>query len=1013
MISTKKKVCMIISIALVIILGYISINNFDVYMKNPFNRTMEFINPIFATTDSESNIYIIDNSMKRVVKIDQAGNVSFVLTGGESSNSRFYTALEVDVDKNGNVYILNNVLDVNGQYVEKEEIIRYTADGKFSDIVYSVEYPIDERPMRTGNLCSISVHEDYVYCYNKQQDFFNLIRINTESKQFETVEQIDFTDANNMIIDFATSHNSNEFYFTTKRGEIYKVSNSNSPLLIYSGSDVSVEHITSIPWEVEIDTQDNLYFSDLIQRSIRYIDPNGNVNTLLSHEILKNKGFDNNNAVFYRISLGDDNAISSIGNENIVSYSVMSSVNFFGSGCKLPTLSYIWQFFLWFQLIILAAAAIYIIKFLYNFFKQNPPKVLLQSIFMIIVISISTLFITSTIFNSFEYRYEAQVIDRISQAMFLTSRSIDGDVFQRIQKPEHFMNEDYRYIREQLHSSFNNNMDSWGEGFYGALYTVSENKPYVIMYYDDSKCPFFPLYEDGSELEYLAVFNEEITITSKTSDAEGDWLYGLTPLYNSAGEIVGILEIGTDLYSFKQENDRLRNNILMDTITFLIVLIFVMIEITILGDLLARKHAQRQTIPTTGRDWIPTGLDVLMIRPICFLIYAACFLSGSFVPLLMKQLYTQPIWQIPDNVVYALPLSAESLVLSLSSLVGGYIIDKKGWKPTFLIGLFILFFGQLLSALVRDALLFIMARSVSGMGMGLTFISMQNFVVLPSTEEERNDGISALNSGGFAGLNAGLITGGILAEKVGFSNVFYFSAGLVILCILFSFRIFKNAIRQQQDEEVAESQKSLLNFFLDYRILSFFLLLFLPVVICTMFIDYFFPLFAESESMSPAAISRSFLLNGLTIIYLGPVLSKHIIKRIGSGFSMLLAALITGIALIQFALIGSLTSALVAILLLGVGESFGITARVNYFSSTEAVAKLGHGKALGYYGLIENLGQVTGPIIYGLVIGMGIFEGIGLMGICFMSIIALFTLITVRSITRERKLNKKSFTIES
>lgn len=991
----RKKYYFIISIVLACIFGFISMSNMSTFIHNPFVRNVEFKSPLFAAGDIRGNMYVIDNSTMRIVKVDSSGTEIFSLEGGSREQSKFYSAIELAVDENENLYILNNILDDNGQYVEVEQILKYDAGGKFSGTIYSVEYKEKERPIRTGNLCSLSVDKDNIYCYIKSGNHFTLNKFSGISNGIESIKEIEFTDAGSMIIDFAASKDMKTVYFTTKKGEIYKCDGTGLPARIYSGSEhLSPEKtVVSIPWEIELGENGLPYFTDLLQRKILEIDAVGHITTVMSGQTLKQEGYDNSNGIFYRLSVSGAGTISTVSNEYVISGGA-DKVSFFSSGYSMKTWSFISRILIWLQLILFALLIAYIFKYIYsNFIKLKISSVFLQSIFIIFAIAISTVIVSNMIFSSFGDRYEKEVFNRISQTLYLTAENIDGDVLEKIQKPEDFMGDNYKAVREQLHNPFNNNEDSWNAGFYGALYTVKEGTPYVIMYYDDSKCPYFPMYEDGSEQDYIKAFNEGRMITTKSSDVEGDWMYGVAPVYNSQKKVVGVLEIGTDLFGFKADNDALMKNVLLETLTLLVVLVFVLIEVTISIDVFGKRRKNKLLSPAPNKV---TSADTLMVRPLCFIIYAACFISGSFIPLYMKKLY-EPIFGLPENLILALPISAEALSLAIASVIGGYIIDKKGWKITFTIGLTAILAGQVLSGTAETALLFIAARAISGAGMGMTFISLQNYMILPDSEEEKNQGISALNSGGFAGVNSGIIVGGMLAERLGYSRVFLYSAALIAVCLVIALRLTRNVIPEQ---EAAGAKKggirSLLSFFTNFRVLSFFILILLPVIICTMFLDYYFPIFAEGMQVSPSGISRALLLNGLCIIYIGPFLSRYIPKYIGAKWSMILAGGIVAGGLLQFAFLGTMTSALITIVMIGVGESFGIATRINYFTAEDAVINLGQGKALGYYGLVENLGQVVGPITYSVAIGLGAVKGIGVLGIGVMALIAVYSLVTVK-----------------
>lgn len=990
----KKKFLPIIAIIITLILTISIIIQFNIFKTNPFRREMPLENPLISAMDKDNNIYVIDQSMKRIVKMDTAGNVLFTLSGGQRDTGTFYYALELATDDNNYLYVLSDVLDGNGQYVEREDILRYSPDGTYDSTIYSVVYEGDARPLRKGRLSAISPGSDYLYCHNRDTDSFSLLKISLSDYSAAEVYTVDFPGAENLIVDFATSHEPVYSVFTTKKGEMYKASAQDTPVLFYPSASLSSEDVMSIPWEVELDSEGTIYFTDLGTKQIRSIDTSGNMSTVLSDEVMEDNGFEDMNLLVYRFSANQQGNISSVFNGLVLCLDSSSKVIQFTDTAAYSVSTVVIRVLIWAQLPLLAALLIILLRLLYiKALRGKISTVFKQSVFLVAAIGLCSLLLINMIFSNYNSRYENEVFNRIAQTIQLASRNMDGDLINRIAKAGDFMNTDYQELRTSLHSAFNDNSDSWNEGFYGAIYKVEDDQLYAVQYYDDSVCPYYPLYSEPDYI-YIQSFKNESILTLKESDAEGDWMYGVGPIYDSDGEVAGLLEVGTDLYGFTQENARLKNNLILEVATILVIIILMMIEITILSGIIAEKNKQKELYPN-GFPGI-SSVDASVIRPIGFVVYTSAFMSQAFIPLLMRQLYT-PVLGLPESLVIGLPISVEALFLAISAVFGGYLIDRKGWKNVFITGLGILILGQLFSALAWNAPLFILARMVSGTGFGLSLISMQSFVILPSSEEGRNIGISALNSGAYAGINTGVVIGSMLAERIGFSNVFFVSSFLALLSLLLSAKFTTNYIASEKDTgKSGSSIKTLLRFLTNKKVLSFFLFIFIPVAILVMFMDYYFPLFAEEQGLTPANIGRAFLLNGLSVVYLGPVLSKYLSKYLGNRITLLVSALIAISAVVQFAIQGTLLSALIAVVMLGISESFGITAKITWFTSLPAVKELGEGKALGYYGLAENLGQILGPIVYGSVIVLGISKGIGSLGLAVLVLLVLFSVTTIQ-----------------
>jgi predicted MFS family arabinose efflux permease len=337
------------------------------------------------------------------------------------------------------------------------------------------------------------------------------------------------------------------------------------------------------------------------------------------------------------------------------------------------------------------------------------------------------------------------------------------------------------------------------------------------------------------------------------------------------------------------------------------------------------------------------------------------------------------------------------LFVAVFSVLAGYMIDARGWKPAFLIGMVALGAGTLLSGLTHNQLVFILARAIVGSGFGLAIIALQTFAMAAPGEEEKNQGIASLTSGVFSGMNVGVVVGGMLAERAGFSNVFFVAIGMVALAFLFAYQFIPNihvSSVEAREEKVSLSRVG--KFFGNVNVMAFFLLIFIPVSICGMFLMYFFPLFAEEAGISSANIGRAFMLNGLCIIYLGPLLSKYISKFLGAMKSVVIYTVLVAGAMLLFANQGSVLAAFIAIIILGIADSFGIALLINYFSGLRATAQLGEGKAMGYYSLVEYLGQMLGPIALGSVMLLGVQRGVGLVGLSLCAALVLFLFLSRR-----------------
>ncbi|MFD2673206.1 MFS transporter [Marinicrinis sediminis] len=517
------------------------------------------------------------------------------------------------------------------------------------------------------------------------------------------------------------------------------------------------------------------------------------------------------------------------------------------------------------------------------------------------------------------------------------------------------------------------------------------------------------------EIERVSIMNTDFTTEELQTDTSYSVYTYTVPLVPDAEQEVAymaVVDVSKSYIASKTLNS------MLDTGTMVIISFLLLVEITLILLILLYQRIQQHTDADRSAKTGAGLMDRTIVRPLGFLVFASVYLSSAFIPVLMKDLY-EPILGLSEDIVLGLPISAEMLMLAISSILAGYWIDKKGWKPSFLTGMLTIGLGLLLSAIAWDALVFIGARAVVGVGFGLTLMAMQAFTVTAPTEEAKNEALAALNSGAYAGINCGVVIGAMVADHLGFTQVFLIGVALSVLGFWFAAQFIVNTgkpvgpepssavhrVPVQQDQMQQEGS-ALRRFITDRSILFFFLLVIFPVAIGGMFLYYYFPLYAESVGTSPSNVGRAFLLNGLCIVFLGPLLSKYAERYLGAKMAMFVSGCITVLALAVFAISGSMLTAFVAVILLGIAEGFGITAQINYFTERPITTELGEGKAMGYYSLIENAGQMIGPLVFGLFVTLGASQGVGLISVMMLAALLLFAWLT-----RQRKRSVKGTSI--
>ncbi len=427
-------------------------------------------------------------------------------------------------------------------------------------------------------------------------------------------------------------------------------------------------------------------------------------------------------------------------------------------------------------------------------------------------------------------------------------------------------------------------------------------------------------------------------------------------------------------------------NILLDILTVLVISIFFMIEMTLLFIIILTRnnHGERQ----------PAGSDIRtshgLIRSLTYFVNLCACMSLTFVPIVMSQLY-KPLLGLSKDVVLGLPLAAEMLGGILAIVFAGWCINEQGWRKIMYLGALLLAAGNLLSGLSANAFLFVLCRATAGFGLGCIMMVIRSLVVsLP----ENNSAIAEFSAGSIAGLNCGAVIGGMLADRIGYDAIFYMAAIAVIIPFIFVNRLMTGFEIEKRETSDISAPAKFYNFIADKKAIIFLLCIFIPYFISGAFLDYYFPLFAASNDLSQSDISRGFLLNGLFIIYLGPVLTRYAVRKWGDINGMIVSMFIVVGGLGTFMLFGTVPAAFITVILLGIAESFGVSMKTTYFLNLKGIADLEINKGMAFFSVMVNFSRMAGPILYGMALSLGARMGVGLISLVVLMLLLVFIFFT-------------------
>ncbi|HRX17151.1 MAG TPA: hypothetical protein P5123_12615, partial [Spirochaetota bacterium] len=505
----------------------------------PFSSTQQFNYPSYAITDNDSNIYVIDTSLRRVVKLDGQGRLLFVIEGGRREEGTFFYAADLAVDNEGNLYVLNWLHDEGGFHVEKEEILQYSSDGQFRQIVYSRPYK-DRTSTRVqrGQLNALSFIDDKISWFDIASDSVTRFIFDNKTGSVKETAVLSYPEANIFVADVAVATDT-KWAVVNKKGQITLHDlTGNSSAGLYNADDNLSEDI-SVPLMVEADAGGGLYYSDIGTGTIQGLgDKQGYI---FSDESLKKAGYDVQDMVYYRFDINGD-VLTTINDYGVVQTGIDGTVINYYDSIRIPFHELALKLLSYFMLAAVLMLLVLVLRHVYLYmFQRTVPPVLINALSILFVIGVTTLLVVTVVLKNFAARYTNSLLEKTQQMAQLIPQTVDGDLFHQIQSRDDYMGDAYREVRASLHEALNENMDPWNDRYYFVLYSVINEKLYGMMYLNDRISMYHPFnYYEETEGAYRLAHNGEISAETDT-DNWGTWIYAVSPIRDSKGKVVALL----------------------------------------------------------------------------------------------------------------------------------------------------------------------------------------------------------------------------------------------------------------------------------------------------------------------------------------------------------------------------------------------------------------------------------------------------------------------------------------
>lgn len=957
-----------LTILFLVLASFVS-QNFKVLQENPLDSSCTLNGPAIAVNGADRSIYIVDNSFQRILKINSKQQLLQCFEGGSKDKNAFYNCKDLVVDQQGNLYINNAVVDNSGMALSKESIIQYNADGSFHREIFSMNYDHDMKPLMNGWILSLKLIQNEVYFLYSEPEGIALYKVDDA---VELVKKFPFAQARNIVIQSEIAENLDSILITTKQGEIVKLTEVGASI-IYQGNGKIGESNISVPWDVAI-YGENILFTDIGNREIKKITNTGDVVSLAEYSG-KEEGMEvEASPIYKRLSVDDKGNVLTTDTFSVISldingdgYSKTKEVSYRESERMKRVTVYL----------LFVVLMIALVTFLFHYIKKlmtSSLSPLMKNSLLIFGVSIIiSAIIGFILINQFNKTLNNQITNDISSITHLSRELLDGDIIEHIDRLEDYQSASYRNLHDKMNSFIQNTCEN-GESLYYVIYKTDGKNVYQCMDYINSSSPL-----NTMDTAYQGSYYEEVMKSGKQvridafQDSTGTWTYAVGPIYNSKNETVGVIEVGRNLDTLLHG----QRIFIWDTVLNILVITVIILLLFTESLYLVNAFKRHQVMKQQNKEKLIIGLEV--VRPLTFTLFVASFLPTAFLPIYVSALY-EPFWEIPKSLAIAIPLSAEVCASAIFAVIAGYMKESLKLKKLFIIGSVQVIAGFILCGIVSGLIAFTIGKFIVGMGMGFLYVATSTMIAEQKDADVVSQGYSDYYASYFSAINVGCVVGGGIATLFGYQAVFFAAAAISLLAMLLTMVLTNGEFDIEPKDEVVEQVKvSFIKFIFNPKAFALLFAIYVPYLIGTYFLYYFFPLFAFECGISESRIAQIFLLNGLFVVYLGPMITPWIKRLFGFFGGTIVGTLLCIIALSLFVFKPDITNAIICVMLLGIADSFAYTMQTTYYTGLKVAHKFGLSKANGIKNTVENIGYTVAPFAFGTALLWGNVIGVAII----------------------------------
>lgn len=551
-----------------------------------WTKKIDFEYPQYAIQDSERSLYVVDRSLRRIQKINQEGFLEFELSGGDRKEGGFFFARDLQVDDQGYLYVHNEVLDLHGMFVEREELLRFTPEGRFDQVVYRIHHEPHSTLVQRGSIYGLKTQGSRLQFLLLDEHRVTGLAVHRVRGGVDEIGSLGFTNARQWISSLDWNQDQG-FFAALKSGKINSYTWAGQEETLFNGDTLSLNTrptssplARTLPWDLKNTATGQLVFIDFASRALVTLDNSaGQPEIIFDYHRHIQQNASASPSIYYRITYQEPDVVITTDEHSVLVLDINGNLLSQKDHALRPWEKILWQSFIYLLSFIWVLILLQLIWHVYSTLLGRKVSLLIkQALILAPVLSISTLIVVSMVIKHFDQQLAEEKIQKVSMMAQSFSRIVDPDLFEGFEEQSSYWSEEYQKIREEYHKALNHNKDPWNQGYYFALYRVIDNNIYGFMYLNDKIGIFHPFSwfnEPGSV--YKKAYQGQVA-AEITTDVSGDWLYGVAPIINEQGKTLALVEVGTELFTYLEQKRQMHIKTLswvaIATVSILVIVIF-------------------------------------------------------------------------------------------------------------------------------------------------------------------------------------------------------------------------------------------------------------------------------------------------------------------------------------------------------------------------------------------------------------------------------------------------------